>query len=97
MIARIGPITQVQDTGTVSGADAYRTPYVPSVDTNGLTVQAASLDLLPVVATAVAPTIYLSAAAPVMMAAQSASEARASGWACSSSPSSWRWGTYGSL
>ena len=62
MISRIGGVQQVQDTGTVSGANAYRTPYIPLTDTKGLTVQAASLDLLPVVATGVAQGRYLNAA-----------------------------------
>jgi putative ABC transport system permease protein len=62
MIGRIGGVQQVQSTGTVSGANAFRTPYIPSVDTNGLTVQAASLDLLPVLATTVAQGHYLNAA-----------------------------------
>ena len=54
MIGRISGVQQVQTTGTVSGANAYRNPYIPPVNTNALTVQAASLDLLPVVATSVA-------------------------------------------
>jgi len=62
MISRIGGVQQVQDTGTVSDANAYRTPYIPLTDTKGLTVQAASLDLLPVVATGVAQGRYLNAA-----------------------------------
>jgi putative ABC transport system permease protein len=62
MIGRIGGVQQVQTTGTVSGANAYRNPYIPSIDTNALTVQAASLDLLPVVATTVAQGHYLNAA-----------------------------------
>ena len=62
MIARIGGVQQVQSTGTVSSANAFRTPYIPTVDTNGLTVQAASLDLLPVLATSVAHGHYLNAA-----------------------------------
>ena len=62
MISRIGGVQQVQSTGEVIGANAYRTPYIPSVDTNGLTVQAASLDLPPVLATAVAQGHYLDAA-----------------------------------
>jgi putative ABC transport system permease protein len=62
MIGRIPGVQQVQTTGTVSGANAYRNPYIPSVDTNALTVQAASLDLLPVVATSVAQGHYLNAA-----------------------------------
>src|SRR6202035_979866 len=48
--------------GAVSGATPYRTPYTPSVDTNGLTVQAASIGLLPVIATSVAQGHYLNAA-----------------------------------
>ena len=62
MIGRISGVGQVQSTGSVSGANAYRSPYVPSPETNGLTVQAASLDLLPVLATTVAQGHYLNAA-----------------------------------
>jgi putative ABC transport system permease protein len=62
MIARIGGVQQVQSTGTVGGADAYRTPYIPSVDTGGLTVDAASLNLLPAIATSVAEGRYLNVA-----------------------------------
>ena len=61
MIGRVSGVQQVQSTGTVPGASAFRTPFIPSVDTNGLTVQAASLDLLPVVATTVAQGHYLNA------------------------------------
>ena len=62
MISRIGGVQQVQSTGTVSSANAYRSPYVPAVDTNGLTVQAGSLDLLSALATTVAQGHYLNAA-----------------------------------
>ena len=62
MIGRISGVQQVQSTGAVSAAHAFRTPYIPSVDTNGLTVDAASLALLPVVATSVAQGHYLNAA-----------------------------------
>jgi putative ABC transport system permease protein len=62
MISRISGVQRVQSTGTVNGANAFRTPYIPTVDTNGLTVQAASLDLLPVLATTVAQGHYLNAA-----------------------------------
>jgi putative ABC transport system permease protein len=62
MLGRIGGVQQVQSTGAVSGANAYRSPYIPSAATNGLTVQAASLDLLPVLATTVAQGHYLNAA-----------------------------------
>src|SRR3978361_384847 len=62
MIGRISAVEQVQSTGAVSGANAYRTPYIPSVDTNGLTVQAASIDLLPVLDTTIVQGRYLNAA-----------------------------------
>lgn len=62
MIGRISGVQQVQATGVISDANAYRNPYIPSIDTNALTVQAASLGLLPVVATSVAQGHYLNAA-----------------------------------
>jgi putative ABC transport system permease protein len=61
MINRISGVQQAQSTGTVNGANVYRNPYVPSVDTNGLAVQAAGLNLLPVLATTVAQGHYLNA------------------------------------
>jgi putative ABC transport system permease protein len=61
MIARIGPVTRVQETGAVA-ANVYRSPLIPSVDTNALSVQAASLALLPAVGTSVARGRYLDAA-----------------------------------
>ncbi len=62
MIGRISGVQQVQSTGLVGGANAFRSPYIPSADSNGLTVQAASLDLLPVLATTIARGHYLNAA-----------------------------------
>jgi putative ABC transport system permease protein len=62
MIARITPVTRVADTGAISSADVYRSPLIPSVDTNALTVQAASLNLLPALGTSVAQGSYLNAA-----------------------------------
>ncbi len=62
MIERISGVEQVQSTGAVGGASAYRSPYIPAANTNSLTVQAASLALLPVVATSVAQGHYLNAA-----------------------------------
>ena len=61
MIARIGPVTAVQDTGTTS-ADAYRSPYIPTIDTNAISVQAATLHLLPVVGATLAQGRFLNAA-----------------------------------
>jgi putative ABC transport system permease protein len=62
MIGELPGVTAVQYTGTVSSANVYRSPYIPSYDTNALSVQAASLDLPAVVGTSVAQGSYLNAA-----------------------------------
>jgi putative ABC transport system permease protein len=62
MIARIGPVTQVEDTGSITGVNVYRSPLIPAIDTNALGVQAASLGLLPVLRTSIAQGHYLNAA-----------------------------------
>jgi putative ABC transport system permease protein len=62
MIARIDPVSSVADTGAIPNVNAYRSPLIPRIQTNGIEVQAASLNLLPVVATTVAHGAYLSAA-----------------------------------
>jgi putative ABC transport system permease protein len=61
MISRIGPVTEVQATGTTS-ASVYRSPLIPSINTNGLSVQASGLDLPATVGTSVAKGRYLNAA-----------------------------------
>ena len=61
MIARIGPITQVQDTGTVSGT-VYRSPLVNPINTNGLGIDAASLGLLRTVGSSLSSGRYLNPA-----------------------------------
>ena len=61
MIARIGPVQQVQYTGSTS-ANVYRSPLIPSVNTNALSVQAASLGLPQTVGATVAAGSFLNAA-----------------------------------
>jgi putative ABC transport system permease protein len=61
MIGRIGPVTQVQEIGSVKG-DVYRSPLIPTIDTDGLSIEAASLGLLRTVGTSVAEGSYLNAA-----------------------------------
>jgi putative ABC transport system permease protein len=61
-ISRIEPVEQVAHAGTVSSAKVYRSPLIPSISTNALQVKAASLNLLPVVATTVAQGRWLNAA-----------------------------------
>jgi putative ABC transport system permease protein len=62
MIARIGPVTDVQYTGVLNGVQAYRSPFIPSIETNALSVDASSLNLPETVGTSVARGVYLNAA-----------------------------------
>jgi putative ABC transport system permease protein len=62
MIGRISGVQQVQGTGTINGIGAFRSPFIPKVDTNGLTVDATTIDLLAVIATTLAEGHYLNAA-----------------------------------
>ena len=61
-ISRIGPVTSVQETGAVRDVSAYRSPLIPPMETNALSVQAASLELPRTVGTSVAQGRYLNAA-----------------------------------
>ncbi|HYZ77915.1 MAG TPA: ABC transporter permease [Gaiellaceae bacterium] len=61
MIARIGPVTRVEATGSTD-ANVYRSPLIPAINTNGLSVQAASLGLPATVGTRVARGRYLNRA-----------------------------------
>lgn len=61
MISRIAPVTDVADTGATT-ASAYRSPLIPAVDTNAITVDASSLNLPRVVGTRLAQGRYLNAA-----------------------------------
>jgi len=62
MIARLPGVTSVQDTGTVSGVDVYKSPYIPSGETNALSVDAATVGLPAAAGTSLARGRYLNAA-----------------------------------
>jgi putative ABC transport system permease protein len=62
MISDLPGVTAVQDIGTLGNISAYRSPLIPSADTNALSVQAASLGLPAAVGTSVAQGSYLNAA-----------------------------------
>ena len=51
MIAR-SRVTAVQDTSTTIGVDVYKSPLIPPIETNGLSVDAATLNLPAVAGTA---------------------------------------------
>jgi putative ABC transport system permease protein len=62
MIGRIGPVTNVQWDGTINNANVFKSTYVPSEDTNALSVYASSLELPSAVGTTVAQGQYLNSA-----------------------------------
>jgi putative ABC transport system permease protein len=62
MIARLPGVTNVQSIGQITSINAYRNQSIPTIDTNGLTVDAASLSLPTAVGTSVARGHYLTAA-----------------------------------
>jgi putative ABC transport system permease protein len=62
MIGRLPGVRAVQYTATVAGATVYRSPLVPPIDTDGLTVNASSLGLPAAAGTSVAQGSYLNAA-----------------------------------
>jgi putative ABC transport system permease protein len=62
MISRIGPVIAVDDTGSLGNVHAYRSPLIPSINTNALSVQATSLGLPHTVGTSVAQGRFLNAA-----------------------------------
>jgi putative ABC transport system permease protein len=61
MIARIGAVNQVEETGSVTGG-VYRNRLIPTIQGNALSIQAASLGLLRTLGTSVAEGNYLNAA-----------------------------------
>jgi putative ABC transport system permease protein len=62
MIGRIGPVYDVAAIGTLANANAYRTPLVPSVETNSLSVAATNLNLPGAVGTTIAQGRFLNTA-----------------------------------
>ena len=62
MIARLPGVTAVQDTGSVGNVYAYKSPLIPSIETNALSVEAATLNLPAVAGTSLAQGRFLNAA-----------------------------------
>ena len=60
MIARLPGVIAVEDIGTVNGVSAFRSPYIPSTETNGLSVDAVTLNLPAVVGTSLAQGRFLN-------------------------------------
>jgi putative ABC transport system permease protein len=62
MITRLPGVTAVQDTSTVHGISVYKSPYIPSIETNALSVGATTLGLPAVAGTSLAQGRFLDAA-----------------------------------
>ncbi len=62
MIARLPGVTGVQDTGSVGNVNVYKSPLIPPIETNALSVDAATLGLPAVSGTSLAQGRFLNAA-----------------------------------
>ena len=62
MIARLPGVTTVQDIGALANINAYRSPLIPAIDTNALSVDASTLGLPAAVGTSLAHGTYLNPA-----------------------------------
>ena len=62
MVSRLPGVYAVQSTGTINNVNAYRSPLIPAVNTNGLSVQAATTGLPAAVGASLTAGRYLNAA-----------------------------------
>jgi putative ABC transport system permease protein len=62
MVARIGPVTNVTEIGALSNTYVYRTPFVPAIDTNGISLSATDAALPATLGVTVAHGTFLNAA-----------------------------------
>jgi putative ABC transport system permease protein len=77
MIGRMAGVTDVQEIGTVSSVNVYRSPLINKINTNGLSVAAASLGMPGAVSTTMKQGRYLNAATtrqPVVVLGSSAAQ-----------------------
>jgi putative ABC transport system permease protein len=62
MVARIGPVTNVTAIGAISNTDVYRNSFVPTIDTNGISLTATDAALPATLGATLAHGIFLNAA-----------------------------------
>jgi putative ABC transport system permease protein len=62
MIDRLPGVTDVQDTGTVNGVNAYKSPLIPAIETNAISVDAVTPGLPDAAGTGIAAGRFLNAA-----------------------------------
>ena len=62
MVTAIGPVTNVTEIGALSNTYVYRTPFVPAIDTNGISLSATDATLPTTLGVTVAHGAFLNAA-----------------------------------
>jgi len=62
MLDRLPGVTDVQDTGTVNGVSAYKSPLIPKIETNAISVDAVTPGLPDAAGTGIAQGRFLNAA-----------------------------------
>ncbi|MGB6457708.1 MAG: ABC transporter permease, partial [Streptosporangiaceae bacterium] len=62
MIARLPGVTGVQDIGSVGNVNVYKSPLIPPIETDGLSVDAATVNLPATAGTSIAQGRFLNAA-----------------------------------
>ena len=62
MIGQLNGVTSVQDVGTVSNVNVFRSPLIPAINTNALSVDTASMGLPTTIGTSLAQGRWLNAA-----------------------------------
>jgi putative ABC transport system permease protein len=77
MVSRIGPVTGVAQIAALAGTNVYRSPFIPAIDTNGISATAASPNLATTLGASLAHGVFLNAATArypaVVLGAQTAS------------------------
>ena len=62
MVSRIGPVTNVTEIATIQNTYVYRTPFVPAIDTNGISLTATDAALPATLGASIADGTFLNAA-----------------------------------
>jgi putative ABC transport system permease protein len=62
MVSRIGPVTNVTEIGSISNVYVYRNPFVPAIDTNGISLTATDAALPATLGAALAHGTFLNGA-----------------------------------
>jgi putative ABC transport system permease protein len=62
MVSRIGPVTRVAEIGALSNTYVYRTPLVPTIDTNGISLSATDAALPTTLGVGIAHGTFLNSA-----------------------------------